>query len=127
MDFEIQLGLHRFAGCIDLITKTSDGQLEITDFKTGNINPDDKNQLISYAYAFQKETFQPINKIKIHYLQYNKVLEYFSHDKSLEQIENTITEVSEKVYQKIFPAQPEIKTCSQCSFSIGCTYSKAIH
>lgn len=115
-------------GYIDRVVRNKEGFVELIDYKTTPIIKNQKTtienalkQLSLYAYLYETETGERVNKVHIWLLSHNKILS-FSPNKSfisgfLKHVENVI----EKTKRGEFPPKPS-SLCRYCDYKLVCKY-----
>ena len=130
--FKIKIGDYFFTGRIDRIDKTSNGSLEIVDYKTGQakekITGDDKNQLLIYQLASQTLTeyknFGQVGNLTYYYLEESIKQSFLGTPEELEKLKDKILEVMEKIKSGDFSATPSDHVCRHCDFKDICEFRK---
>ncbi len=115
-------------GQIDRIDALPDGSLELVDYKTGKskekLRPEDRDQLVIYAIAADKEFGKPVSRARYFYLEDGTEVEFEVKEKDRERVMKKITETVAAIQESDFAPTPDKITCRFCDYRTICEYRK---
>ena len=124
--FVFKLQGESIKGVIDRIDKTTDGKIELIDYKTGKPKTsktlEDKDQLLIYQLAAREVFNYDLEKLTYHYLDDNSVVSFLGSDKELEKLKEKIFEEIKSIRNNDFEATPEQHACQFCDFRQICQF-----
>lgn len=108
-------------GCIDLITKENENNINIFDFKTSKkIEENHKEQLLFYAYLYKEKTGKKITNIYVYQTnnkQENPIQNYSCSDEEMKKTFNNYKEIIQKIKnEKQFKPNANKKNCDECDY-----------
>jgi len=125
-NFTLKLNGNVFIGTIDRIDKLGDG-VEIIDYKTGSpkktLAKEEKLQLMIYAVAVKKVLGLNPLKLTYYYLDDGTTCSFDIKDGDIENTEEEIKEIMEKIKRSNFKPSPGWH-CQYCDFKDICAHRK---
>lgn len=123
----------KLGGRIDRISKINDAKIEILDYKTGNILPDEKKlandlQLTFYALAATEVKDKPLDKkpedilLSLYFLEKDIKLTTSRTKEQLEEAKGKILEKAEEISKSDFTCSGT-SLCKTCEYKILCNAS----
>lgn len=126
--FRIVIGGEVLTGSIDRMDVLPSGEIEIIDYKTGSpktsddLKFSDKEQLLIYQLAAQRQFNMQPTLLSYYYLQNNDKASFIAKEKDLEKIENFVSETAAEIRTSHFAATPSQFACGNCDFKDICPY-----
>ena len=123
--FRMKIGGFAFTGKIDRVEKSSGGEYEIVDFKTGKNAPTKKSmqdnlQLNMYAKAVEEDKKQLPAKASLFYPELGKVMEYRPTPESVKKVMDEVLEMAQRIDAGDFEPTPSAKACRYCNYRSVC-------
>ena len=119
--FTIEIGGVPFNGFIDRVEKTSDGEFEVVDFKTGAVYENSKSikenpQMNIYALGTEKLYGKLPRKTSLFYLKHDKIVPNEIEKEQVEKVKGSIEENVKSILNEEFEATPSYQVCRNCEF-----------
>lgn len=119
--FTIEIGGIPFNGFIDRVEKTSEGEFEVVDFKTGAVYENNKSikvnpQMNIYALGTQKVYGKLPKKTSLFYLKHDKIVPNDIEKEQVEKVREVIEENVKSILNEEFAATPSYQVCRNCEF-----------
>ncbi len=115
-------------GVIDRVDLLDDGEVEIIDYKTGNVKKelkgDDKNQLLLYQIAAQEILGLKPKRLTYYYLDDQKPLSFLGDDEDMEKLKKKFFEFYDNLKKADFKPNPAPFKCKHCDYKHICPYKK---
>jgi len=124
--FNIKIGKYTIKGFIDRVDEISREEVEIIDYKTGNLPTSNKDidfeQLLIYALASQ-EVFKlkPV-KLTFYYIEDNKKFTIVPDKEKIIQVRERVVETIDEITKSDFPPAPSKYKCRHCDFKEICEF-----
>jgi len=112
------------------------GKTTIIDYKTSEVKDMEKarkklnsedisKQLTLYALAYQKAFGRAPDEVAVYFLESSIIAGKKLKQDTINNFEDKIKEVADKIRKQEFGATPSVFECSQCAFATMCQFSKA--
>ena len=127
--FNIKVGEYVLFGYIDRVDELENGNLVITDYKTGKaheeLSAEDKEQLLIYQMAMEDPRLfgKKVEKLVYYYLGDDYASEFLGKEKDIEKLEKSLLKRIEQIKETDFPPKPSM-LCKYCDFAEICDYKK---
>ena len=117
--FNIKIGEYTIKGFIDRVDEIGDDQVEIIDYKTGNLPKSDKQmdleQLLIYALACEEVFKEEPALVTYYYIEDNKKFSFQPTEEAKEEIRERVQKTIAEIMRSDFKATPSWK-CKFCDF-----------
>lgn len=126
--FKVAIGGEVVRGSIDRIDIHPSGEVEIVDYKTGEpkdadkIKFADKEQLLLYQVAAERQLQLKPTLLTYYYLQNNSAVTFTATAKDTEKAENNVAEITTQIKTNQFPPTPSPYTCKNCDYKDICPH-----
>jgi CRISPR/Cas system-associated exonuclease Cas4 (RecB family) len=125
----IEIGDIPFHGYIDRIERTSTGDYEVIDFKTGGEHEKKKSihdnfQMNVYALAIEKLYGKLPKSTSLFYLKTDKIIVNPIDSVQVKEVKSIIEKIVKSILDEEFKATPSLKTCRTCDYHIICDDKK---
>ncbi|HXW92072.1 MAG TPA: ATP-dependent DNA helicase [Terriglobales bacterium] len=121
--FELRLQEATLVGRIDRIDRWANGQIVITDYKTGKPrsqeDADDSLQLSIYAWAAREKWGYRVDRLVFHNLEENSLVVTARNEIQLSDAKRKVEQVAAKIAAGTFPAKPGFH-CRFCAYRSLC-------
>ncbi|MBI2448659.1 UvrD-helicase domain-containing protein [Candidatus Microgenomates bacterium] len=115
-------------GRIDILEEPEKGKIRIVDFKTSNIDSEEKAekrakdsiQLAIYALAVEENDGKMPDEVGLFFLESGILGTAIPSEKTIEKTKENIREAARGIRAQNFVATPDQKTCEQCPYSRYC-------
>ena len=124
-EFNIEFESVPFRGFIDRIEQTSDGGVELVDFKTGNVYENSKSiredlQINIYAMGTKKLYNRLPKRASLYYVKHDKTVAYEVTTIQLDKVKGIIEDNVKRILNEEFEATPSYTVCRTCPYSPIC-------
>lgn len=126
--FKIVIGGELVRGSIDRVDNLPSGGVEIIDYKTGEpkdpekIKFEDKEQLLIYYLAAERQLKLQPALLTFYYLQNNAAVSFTPTPKDLTKVEEWVADITSEIKHGQFPPKPGQFTCRFCDFKDICPH-----
>ena len=129
--FILKTGQHALTGYIDRIDQLPDGTYEVIDYKTGKMQDlatlekkaATDEQLSIYALACRDVLKIEVSRLTLYFIEEGLKASAQRDAAQMEEQEQKITEIADKVIRSEFTATPDARTCGMCAYHELCPFS----
>jgi DNA helicase-2/ATP-dependent DNA helicase PcrA len=123
-NFAFRIGPHLLRGRVDRVDRLPDGSYELIDYKTGRARRaselKDDIQLSLYQIGARESWRLESSKQSYYYLLDDEKVPVDPTEEDVRRIEETATEVAERILAQQFDPTPSYAACGTCDFQLLC-------